>query len=69
MIATTGPSEALAAQLRKAALRMDLAGGAEAEATPPAVLPSRAPPEEAFRWDQGGGKDFDQRTVNSELPA
>ena len=35
---------------------------------PPALSPSRAPPQESFAWDQdpGGGDDFDQRTAYSE---
>jgi len=35
-------------------------------ATPPAVLPSRAPPAEEFAWDQGGTQDVDQRTAGWE---
>jgi hypothetical protein len=39
-------------------------------ATPPALVPSRAPPQGEFGWeeDPGGGEDFDQRTEFSEEP-
>jgi hypothetical protein len=36
--------------------------------TPPAILPSRAPPREEFGWGEDGAEDFDQRTVYSEQP-
>ena len=125
MIATAGPSEALACRLRAAAASMALDGGAEApapeppratraaryawamllariydvlplvcrrcghalkilafvteretvrrilthvgeSATPPAVLPSRAPPGEEFAWGEDGAEDFDQRPKSWE---
>ena len=37
---------------------------------PPALSPSRAPPQGEFEWDgdQGGADDFDQRTTFTDEP-
>jgi hypothetical protein len=35
---------------------------------PPALAPSRAPPQGEFVWDQGGEDEFDQRTEFSDGP-
>ena len=63
-----GDSSHRAGQSREPGLAHRILAHVGEPATPPAVLPSRAPPAEEFGWDQGGAEDFDQRTKLSEQP-